>query len=81
MTKLKKRGKGVVLLHDFQKSTALALPDLLAQLKTEGYKVVQVKGKEPASTLTEYDEAVAKSLSGNVVSARATSSVVRTIQD
>ena len=26
MSKLKKRGKGVVLLHDFQRSTSLALP-------------------------------------------------------
>jgi peptidoglycan/xylan/chitin deacetylase (PgdA/CDA1 family) len=32
MTKLEKRGKGIVLMHDFQHSTALALPTLLQQL-------------------------------------------------
>ena len=50
MTKLKKRGKGIVLLHDFQHPTSLALPALLAQLKADGYKIVQVKSKDPVST-------------------------------
>src|SRR6185436_4270259 len=40
MTKLKKTGKGIVLMHDFQKSTAQALPEILRQLKEGGYKVV-----------------------------------------
>ena len=79
MSKLKKRGKGVVLLHDFQRSTSLALPQLLAQLKADGYKIVQVKGKETAKTLPEYDEAFLKEAGGNTVSARPTSSIVRTV--
>ena len=33
MTKLEKRGKGIILMHDFQHSTAVALPTLLLQLK------------------------------------------------
>ena len=79
MTKLEKRGKGIVLLHDFQHPTSLALPELLVQLKAGGYKIVQVKAKDPATTLPEYDEAIMKEFGGNTVSARPTSSVVRTI--
>jgi peptidoglycan/xylan/chitin deacetylase (PgdA/CDA1 family) len=39
MTKLEKRGKGIVLMHDFQHSTAVALPALLLQLKAKGFKI------------------------------------------
>jgi peptidoglycan/xylan/chitin deacetylase (PgdA/CDA1 family) len=81
MTKLKKRGKGIVLLHDFQHSTSLALPELLAQLKADGYKIVQVKAKDPVRTLPEYDEAITKEFGGSTVSARPTASVVRTISE
>ena len=81
MTKLKKRGKGIVLLHDFQHPTSLALPELLAQLKADGYKIVQVKAKDPVKTLSEYDEAIMKEFGGDTVSARPTSSVVRTMSE
>ena len=81
MTKLKKRGKGIVLLHDFQHPTSLALPELLAQLKAGGYKIVQVKAKELVKTLPEYDEAIMKEFGGNTVSTRPTSSVVRTVSE
>jgi hypothetical protein len=43
-------------MHDFQHPTSLALPELLVQLKINGYKVVQVKAKEPVQTLAEYDQ-------------------------
>jgi hypothetical protein len=39
MTKLDRRGKGNVLLHDFRQSTAVALPALLLQLKAKGFKI------------------------------------------
>ena len=81
MTKLKKRGKGIVLLHDFQHSTSLALPELLAQLKADGYKIVQVKAKDPVRTLPKYGEAITKEFGGSSVSARPTASVVRTISE
>src|SRR5471032_1273066 len=45
MTKLDKQGKGIILMHDFQKHTAEALPTLLGRLKAGGYKVVQMKAK------------------------------------
>ena len=47
MTKLDKLGKGIILMHDFQKHTAEALPTLLRRLKAGGYKVVQMKAKTP----------------------------------
>jgi peptidoglycan/xylan/chitin deacetylase (PgdA/CDA1 family) len=79
MTKLKKAGKGIVLMHDFQHATALALPQLLVQLKANGYKIVQVKAKEPVTTLAAYDQQFEKALGGETTNLRATSSVVRTI--
>jgi peptidoglycan/xylan/chitin deacetylase (PgdA/CDA1 family) len=79
MTKLKKRGKGIILMHDFQHPTSLALPEILAQLKANGFKIVQVRAKEPATTLPEYDAAIMKEFGGSAVSALPTSSVVRTV--
>src|SRR5262249_41836274 len=43
MTKLKKVGKGIILMHDFQHATAEAAADLLNDLKAGGYKVVFMK--------------------------------------
>jgi peptidoglycan/xylan/chitin deacetylase (PgdA/CDA1 family) len=40
MTKLKKFGKGIILMHDFQPATAGAAAELLNDLKAGGYKVV-----------------------------------------
>jgi len=79
MTKLKKSGKGIVLMHDFQHSTALALPELLVALKAGGYKIVQVKTKEPVTTLAAYDQQLEKELGGQTANLRAISNVVRTI--
>lgn len=42
LQRLKAKGKGVLLLHDIQPATALALPELLAELKAEGFRVVHV---------------------------------------
>ena len=43
MAKLQKHGKGIVLMHDFQQATSQAVPQLLAQLKAGGYKIVHMK--------------------------------------
>jgi peptidoglycan/xylan/chitin deacetylase (PgdA/CDA1 family) len=42
LERLEKKGKGVLLLHDIQPATALALPQLLRELKQRGYQVVHV---------------------------------------
>jgi peptidoglycan/xylan/chitin deacetylase (PgdA/CDA1 family) len=80
MTKLDKLGKGIILMHDFQKHTADALPTLLRKLKEGGYKVVQVKARTQLASLPEYDEALAKELKIPAsASARPVSSVVQTV--
>ncbi len=79
MGKLAKQGKGIILMHDFQKHTSEALPTLLARLKAEGYKVVAMKAKTRLQTLPQYDEAFLKDTKLPTVSARPVSSVVQTI--
>lgn len=80
MKKLEKHGKGIVLLHDFQKHTATALPELLKQMKEKGYKIVHMTPKDPLQSLPEYDEVLQKQAKLPTVSTRPTSSVVRTIE-
>ncbi len=79
MTKLEKQGKGIILMHDFQKHTAEAMPDLLRRLKAGGYKVVQMKARTTMQTLPEYDEAVVKTVKLPVASTRPVGSVVQTV--
>ncbi len=80
MTKLTKHGKGIVLMHDFQQSTAHAIPMVLAQLKAGGYKVVHMKARGPITTLAQYDEEIRKDNKLPTVSQTPTSSVVRTVE-
>jgi peptidoglycan/xylan/chitin deacetylase (PgdA/CDA1 family) len=79
MTKLDKQGKGVILMHDLQKHTAVALPTLLRRLKAGGYKVVQMKAKEQLETLPEYDAMLVKDQKIPAVASRPISSVVQTV--
>jgi len=81
LAKLKKHGKGIVLMHDFQHATAEALPELLNQLKAHGYKVVHMVPKAPMQTIAQYDEMVQKENKLPTVSSRPTSSVIRTISE
>jgi peptidoglycan/xylan/chitin deacetylase (PgdA/CDA1 family) len=82
MAKLKKHGKGIVLMHDFQHATAEAAMDLLNDLKAGGYKVVFMKPKFPVTTVASYDEQILKLVKGpGGGDARPTSSVVRTIAE
>jgi len=83
MQKLAKRGKGILLMHDFQRSTAGQIPELLKQLKAGGYRVVQVKAKSTVPSISEYDALVVAQLKGpaSAVSDRPTSSVVRTVEE
>ena len=76
MRKLEKNGKGIILMHDFHKHTAEALPELLKRLKAGGYKVVAMRAKAPVQTLPQYDEAIIKELKLPTVSSRPLSSVV-----
>jgi|GEM_PF-249445 peptidoglycan/xylan/chitin deacetylase (PgdA/CDA1 family) len=79
MSKLEKRGKGIILMHDFQRATAEAMPELLRQLKASGYKVVHLVPRQMLTTLPKYDEMVMQKdkLSSN--NTRPENSVVHTI--
>jgi peptidoglycan/xylan/chitin deacetylase (PgdA/CDA1 family) len=81
MAKLKKFGKGIVLMHDFQHATAEAVPQLLGELKAAGFKIVHMKAKDAVQSLAQYDEMVMKDQKLPTVSARPTSSVVRTVAE
>jgi peptidoglycan/xylan/chitin deacetylase (PgdA/CDA1 family) len=80
MGKLTKSGKGIILMHDFQKVTSIALPQILGQLQKNGFKIVHMVPKGTLTTIPQYDEAVLKenklpTLAGN----KPAESVVRTI--
>jgi peptidoglycan/xylan/chitin deacetylase (PgdA/CDA1 family) len=79
MKKLDKLGKGIILMHDFHKHTAEALPELLSKLKAGGYKVVKMVAKAPVQSLPQYDEELLKDAKLPTVSTRPVSSVVQTI--
>jgi peptidoglycan/xylan/chitin deacetylase (PgdA/CDA1 family) len=81
MKKVEKLGKGIVLMHDFQKHTAEALPELLRRLKAGGYKVVAMRAKSPVQTLAQYDEELLKDIKLPTVSSRPVSSVVTTVSE
>jgi peptidoglycan/xylan/chitin deacetylase (PgdA/CDA1 family) len=81
MKKVDKLGKGIILMHDFQKHTAEALPELLHKLKAGGYKVVQMRAKGPVQTIAQYDDEILKDAKLPTVSSRPVSSVVQTISE
>jgi peptidoglycan/xylan/chitin deacetylase (PgdA/CDA1 family) len=79
--KLTKLGKGIILMHDFHKHTAEALPELLHRLKAEGYKVVAMRAKAPVTSLPQYDEELLKDAKLPTVSQRPVNSVVTTVSE
>jgi len=42
ISRMEARGRGILLLHDIQPATALALPEILRELKARGFKIVHV---------------------------------------
>ena len=81
MTKLERKGKGIVLLHDFQQATAKGAGELLNELRAKGYKVVHMKAKAPVQTIAQWDEAAKSEIKGAQLSDRPTASVVRTVDE
>ena len=51
MRRLNAKGRGIILMHDIHRATAMALPILLKELKANGYDVVHVvaAGERPKS--------------------------------
>ncbi len=58
MNGLERRGKGIVLFHDIHASTMHALPELLAQLKAKGFKIVHLHARTAVQTLTAFQPPV-----------------------
>jgi len=81
--KLDKRGKGIVLMHDIQPTTAKAMPALLDALAKGGYKIVHMRSKDVLKTLPEFDKLVEKDVRGLPAAGaeRPISSVVKTVRD
>ena len=81
MSKLERKGKGIILMHDFQQATAKAVPTILSELKANGYKIVHMRPKASLATLPQWDEIAKAELKGNVSTDRPVSSVIRTIEE
>jgi peptidoglycan/xylan/chitin deacetylase (PgdA/CDA1 family) len=79
MTKLEKHGKGIILMHDFRRATAEALPELLRQMKAGGYKVVHLVPHQMVTTLPKYDEMVSQKDKLSANNTRPEGSVLHTI--
>jgi hypothetical protein len=47
ITRIEGRGKGILLLHDIHPKTALALPQIIKELKARGYRIVHVVEARP----------------------------------
>ena len=58
LQRIEARGRGILLLHDIQPATALALPTILAELKARGYKIVHVvpSTADRPATVAETDD-------------------------
>jgi peptidoglycan/xylan/chitin deacetylase (PgdA/CDA1 family) len=80
IAKLNKIGKGIILMHDFQKVTSIALPQILGELHKNGFKVVYMVPKSTLTTLPQYDEATLKENKlPTMTDGKSIDSVVRTI--
>jgi peptidoglycan/xylan/chitin deacetylase (PgdA/CDA1 family) len=79
ISKLKKRGKGIVLMSDFQRATAEALPEILRQLKANGFRIVHMVPRASVVTLAKYDDMLRQQDKMDATNRRPESSVVRTI--
>lgn len=55
MGDLKAKGKGILLFHDIQTSTARGIAGVLEELAARGYRVVHTVPKAPASTVASTD--------------------------
>ncbi len=77
--RLDKKGKGIVLLHDFQKHTAAGSLELLNVLQAKGYKIVHMRAKSQVTTLAEWDEKARAEFKAPQGDTRPTSAVIKTV--
>lgn len=55
MSTLAQKGRGIILFHDIQPSTAGGIRALLGELKAKGYRIVHIVPKGHIATLPEFD--------------------------
>src|SRR5262245_26558583 len=62
ISRIEARGRGILLLHDIHARTVLALPEILNELKSRGYKIVHVvpAAAERPKTATSAEQWVAR---------------------
>lgn len=60
MKQLEAKGKGIILFHDIQPSTAGGINQLLNEMKAKGFKVVHIVPRQGQVTLAEYDRRIDK---------------------
>jgi peptidoglycan/xylan/chitin deacetylase (PgdA/CDA1 family) len=78
LAQIDKRRGGIVLFHDIKSATAKALPEILAGLKTRGYKVVHLRAKAPLVPVATYDEELTALLAKSSPAARSKAELVAT---
>lgn len=66
MSGLAKTGKGIILLHDIQPSTANGIARVLDSLHEKGYKIVHLVPKAASATLADYDATAERTLSAKL---------------
>jgi peptidoglycan/xylan/chitin deacetylase (PgdA/CDA1 family) len=73
LSRLERKGKGVLLLHDIQPRMVLALPALLTELKQRGFKIVHVvpEGERPMLPETQLVASASKDAWPRVLAAPA----------
>jgi peptidoglycan-N-acetylglucosamine deacetylase len=79
LDRLDKKGKGIVLLHDYQKHTAAGAMEMLNALQAKGYKIVHMRPKSQVTTLAEWDEKARAEFKAPQGDTRPTSTVVKTV--
>ncbi len=60
MSRLKKYGRGILLFHDIKRSTVQALPDIMEELREDGYRAARVVSKGPVLKVPELTATVKK---------------------
>ena len=64
MRGLQQKKKGIILWHDIQPSTGNGIRQMLAELKSRGYRVVHIQPKQSQSTIAAYDERLERDRGG-----------------
>jgi peptidoglycan-N-acetylglucosamine deacetylase len=58
MRQLDAKGRGIILFHDIQPSTAFAINDILSELKRRGFRVVHLVPRQSQTTVADFDRRV-----------------------